>query len=494
MKEAVLIFPHQLFENVDFIPEKATVFLVEETLFFNQYPFHKQKIAFHRASMQCYKDFLIESGFTVNYIEAISKQSDVRILLKEIEKQGFEQLHIIDPTDNWLEKRIKSNAKNIEVIWHENPLFINTKEDLKSFFKTTKKKFFQTSFYKVERKRLHVLMDNDNPSGGKWTFDAENRKKYPKNKTAPNIQFPDETTYYKEAKAYVSKHFADNYGSITQTPIYPINFKQAKDWFKQFLDFRFDEFGDYEDAVVKDEHYLNHSLLSPLLNVGLLSIGDVVDKTLKYAKRNGIPINSVEGFIRQLIGWREFIRGVYEAKGTEERTRNFWNHKRKIPKSFYDGTTGIAPIDNTIKKLLKTGYSHHIERLMLLGNFMNLCEFDPDAVYQWFMEMYIDAYDWVMVPNVYGMTLFADGGLMSTKPYISSSNYVKKMSDYKNGDWQQTWDGLFWSFMDKNQDFFKNNPRLGMLLNNLNKMSPEKKETHLKNAQQFLEKLDAELK
>ncbi|MCL4150107.1 UNVERIFIED_CONTAM: hypothetical protein GTU68_024436 [Idotea baltica] len=337
-------------------------------------------------------------------------------------------------------------------------------------------------------------MDNDNPSGGKWTFDAENRKKYPKNKTAPHIQFPDETAYYREAKAYVSKHFADNYGSITQAPIYPINFKQANEWFKQFLDFRFDEFGDYEDAVVKDEHYLNHSLLSPLLNVGLLSIGDVVDKTLKYAKKNKIPINSVEGFIRQLIGWREFIRGVYEAKGTEERTRNFWNHKRKIPKSFYDGTTGIAPIDNTIKKLLKTGYSHHIERLMLLGNFMNLCEFDPDAVYQWFMEMYIDAYDWVMVPNVYGMTLYADGGLMSTKPYISSSNYVKKMSDYKNGDWQQTWDGLFWSFMDKNQDFFKNNPRLGMLLNNLNKMSPEKKETHLKNAQQFLEKLDAELK
>ena len=494
MKEAVILFPNQLFEKIDFIPEQATVFLVEEYLFFKQYPFHKQKLVFHRASMHCYKSYLEGKGLEVNYVEATSKESDVRKLLLNIEKEDFKKIYIVDPTDNWLEQRIKNNTKNIEVVWYENPLFINTKDDLKDFFKPTKKKFFQTSFYKSERQRLDVLMENNTPAGGQWTFDAENRKKYPKNKRAPNIQFPDESAYYKEAVMYVEKHFSNNYGSITNRPIYPINFQQANDWLQQFLDFRFDEFGDYEDAVVKDEHYLNHSLLSPLLNVGLLSIRDLVEKTLKYAKKNGIPINSVEGFMRQLIGWREFIRGVYETKGTEERTKNFWNHSRKIPKSFYDGTTGIAPIDNTIKKLLKTGYSHHIERLMLLGNFMNLCEFDPDAVYQWFMEMYIDAYDWVMVPNVYGMTLFADGGLMSTKPYISSSNYVKKMSDYQNGEWQAVWDGLFWSFMDKNQDFFKSNPRLGMLLNNLNKMAPEKRENHLKNAQQFLEKLDAELK
>jgi len=493
MKECAVIFPHQLFKNIDFIPENTTVFLVEEYLFFKQYPFHKQKLVFHRASMKYYANFLENKGLDVNYIESISEESDVRVLLQHIVKKAYDKIHVIDPTDNWLEKRIKENTKDIEVVWSENPLFINTREDLKHFFKPTKKKFFQTSFYKLERQRLDVLMVNNTPAGGKWTFDAENRKKYPKNKTAPCIQFPDETLYYKEAVAYVKKYFTNNYGSITNTPIYPISFEQSEEWFQQFLNIRFDEFGDYEDAVVKDEHYLNHSLLSPLLNVGLLSIGVVVDKTLKYAKKNGVPINSVEGFIRQLIGWREFIRGVYEVKGTEERTENFWKHSRKIPQSFYNGTTGITPIDNTIKKLLKTGYSHHIERLMLLGNFMNLCEFDPDAVHQWFMELYIDAYDWVMVPNVYGMTLYADGGLMSTKPYISSSNYVKKMSDYKNGDWQQVWDGLFWNFMDKNQDFFKTNPRLGMLLSNLNKMAPETKENHLKNAQQFLEKLDIEL-
>ena len=170
-----------------------------------------------------------------------------------------------------------------------------------------------------------------------------------------------------------------------------------------------------------------------------------------------MPINSTEGIIRQLIGWREFIRGIYEVKGNEERTKNFWNFKKSMPSHFYDATTGIEPIDNTIKGVLETGYCHHIERLMILGNFMLLCEIDPDDVYKWFMELFIDAYDWVMVPNIYGMSQFADGGLMSSKPYISSSNYLIKMSNYEKGDWQKTWDGLFWRFMNKQRDFFLKN-------------------------------------
>ena len=171
-----------------------------------------------------------------------------------------------------------------------------------------------------------------------------------------------------------------------------------------------------------------------MLNVGLISPKEIIDACLLYAKENKVPINSTEGFVRQIIGWREFIRGVYITRGSEERTTNFWKFKKKIPVSFYTGTTGIPPIDITIKKVLETGYCHHIERLMVLGNFMLLCEFDPDDVYRWFMELFIDSYDWVMVTNVYGMSQFADGGMMSTKPYISSSNYLKKMSDFFNFD------------------------------------------------------------
>jgi deoxyribodipyrimidine photolyase-related protein len=224
--------------------------------------------------------------------------------------------------------------------------------------------------------------------------------------------------------------------------------------------------------------------------VGLLNPLDVIEKAIEFAKKNDVPLNSTEGFVRQILGWREFIRGVYEAVGTKERTKNFWKFSRKIPKSFYDGTTGIQPIDDVIKKVNKTAYAHHIERLMILGNFMVLCEFDPDEVYQWFMELFIDAYDWVMVPNVYGMSLFADGGLMSTKPYISSSNYIMKMSNYRKGNWQKTWDGLFWTFMDKHRDFFLSNPRLGMLIRTFDKMNQEKKEVHFENAKLFFNQLD----
>jgi deoxyribodipyrimidine photolyase-related protein len=249
------------------------------------------------------------------------------------------------------------------------------------------------------------------------------------------------------------------------------------------------EFGPYEDAVVADENILHHSVLTPMLNVGLLTTQQVVDETVAFAAKHNVPLNSLEGFIRQVIGWREFIRGVYEVKGTEERTKNYWKFKRKIPLTFWTGNTGIPPIDSTIKKILQTGYCHHIERLMVLGNFMLLCEFDPDDVYRWFMEMFIDAYDWVMVPNVYGMSQFADGGLMATKPYISGSNYLMKMSDYPKGDWQKIWDALFWRFMHTHREFFLKNPRLGMLVKTFDKMEESKKNGHLKLAGDFLKRL-----
>lgn len=191
------------------------------------------------------------------------------------------------------------------------------------------------------------------------------------------------------------------------------------------------------------------------------------------------------------MGWREFIRGIYFAKGNQERTTNFWNFKRKMPEGFYHGTTGIDPVDATIEKVLRTGYCHHIERLMILGNFMLLCEIDPDEVYQWFMELFVDAYDWVMVPNVYGMSQFADGGLMATKPYISSSNYIKKMSNYSSGDWQSIWDALFWRFMHVHRDFFESNPRISILLRTWDKKSSKEQDGLINRAEDWLQSLDS---
>ncbi len=493
MKEIHLVFPHQLFQSSPLFETKEPLYLVEEYLFFKQYPFHKQKIAFHRATMKFYEAFLKSEGYEVIYIEANQAISDIRKLIPELKERGIEHINYIDPIDYWLQKRLEATCEDngIKTKQFDSPLFLNRPGDLQPFFRSDKKKYHQTTFYTHARKERNILMDaDDKPTGGKWTFDTENRKKYPAKKTPPSIQYPDVDDYYKEAKEYVEAHFADHLGSLTEQVLYPTNFEATQAWLQQFFEHRFREFGAYEDALVTHHSILHHSVLTPMLNVGLITPGKILEESLQYAEENDIPLNSTEGFVRQIMGWREFIRGIYEARGREQRTLNFWGFTKKIPASFYDGTTGIDPVDQTIKQVLKTGYCHHIERLMVLGNFMLLCEFDPDEVYRWFMELFIDAYDWVMVPNVYGMSQFSDGGLMATKPYISGSNYLMKMSNYQKGEWQDTWDGLFWRFMDVHRDFFQQNPRLGMLVGMFDKMSDEKKETHRTNAAAFLSQLE----
>jgi deoxyribodipyrimidine photolyase-related protein len=491
LKSALLIFPHQLFEEHPLIQENSTIYLIEEFLFFKQYKFHKQKLVLHRSSMKFYLDYLQRKNLNVIYIDSDNELSDIRKLIPHLKQKGIEDIHLADVADNWLEKRIKQTAEKTGIIIHEypSPCFLSTREELKEYFRG-KKKYSQTDFYIKQRKKLRILLDeNSSPLGGKWTYDTENRLKYPIAKKPPKVNFPSENKYYKEAVTYVNKHFPNNYGEINKHVIYPNTFDESKKWFKEFLEKRFSEFGYYEDAIVAKENILHHSVLTPMLNVGLLTPKYIVKETLEYSQTHKIPLNSVEGFIRQIIGWREFIRGVYETSGSIQRSKNYWGFKRKMPECFWNGTTGIYPLDITIKKVLQTGYCHHTERLMVLGNFMLLCEFDPDEVYRWFMELFIDAYDWVMVSNVYGMSQFADGGLMSTKPYISGSNYLMKISDYQKSDWREIWDGLFWRFMDKHRKFFLSNPRLGMLIKTFDKMDAGKKSQHLSSAENYLKKL-----
>jgi deoxyribodipyrimidine photolyase-related protein len=492
MSVVSLVFPPQLFEKHPALVKNQAVFIVEEFLFFKQYNFHKQKLVFHRASMKAYQRFLEQKGYKVTYIEAKEKTSDIRSLLPYLKQKGVSEIHYADVSDDWLEKRIAEQAVKlkIKVSKHDSPLFFLTSEQVNGYF-NGKKRFHQTNFYTEQRRRFKILVDDElQPVGGKWTFDTENRLKYPKGKKPPEVKFPKPNAYWVEAASYVKKNFPANYGEISGAFVYPTTFSESRAWLTQFFQKRFAEFGSFEDALVQNENILHHSLLTPMLNVGLLTPGEIVDQAIAYANDNKIPLNSCEGFVRQILGWREFIRGVYQTKGRQERTTNYWKFKRKIPKSFWDGTTGIPPIDATIKKILATGYSHHIERLMVLGNFMLLCEFDPDEVYRWFMELFIDSYDWVMVPNVYGMSQFADGGLMTTKPYISGSNYLMKMSDYPKGGWQPIWDGLFWRFMHIHRDFFLKNPRLGMLVKIFDKMPAGKKESHLQTANKYLQTLD----
>ena len=491
MNSAIIIFPHQLYSNHPALSKSTEIYLVEEWLYFKQYPFHKQKIWLHRASMKYYQSWLTEKKHKVHYIDATQPESDIRLLIKEISDKKISKIIFCDPSDDWLLNRIINSSKKhklqTEVL--PNPNFITDLKEANLYF-DQKKNYFQTDFYIRQRKTLNILLDDQQkPLGGKWTFDAENREKLPKKISLPTINLPKENQWTKEAVSYVNTNFTDHYGSIDKL-YYPITYEEAQQWLDQFLSNRFEYFGKYEDAMNEEENFLFHSVLTPMLNIGLLSPKEIIEKSLAYATKKNIPLNSSEGFIRQIIGWREFIHIVYRREGSKQRTTNYWQFKRKIPASFWNGTTGIIPIDKVIQKVLQTGYCHHIERLMILGNFMLLCEFDPDEVYRWFMEMFVDAYDWVMVPNVYGMTQFADGGMMTTKPYISGSNYLLKMGNWQKGDWCAIWDGLFWHFMDKQRAFFSQNPRLGMLLKTFDKMPEEKRNQHLKNARSFLTQLD----
>jgi deoxyribodipyrimidine photolyase-related protein len=486
---ASIIFPHQLFREHPAVMPGRIVYLVEEWLFFHQYRFHQQKLLLHRATMRMYADYLIEQGYELQYIPATSEDCDLRKLLVSIASEGIRELHYADVVDDWLQQRLVTGAVEQEIKLKEypSPNFLEDPADVADFF-DRRKSYKQTDFYIDRRKHHQILIDPaGKPVGGQWTYDVENRLKFPKDRSAPVVQLPGLNQYVREAQTYVSKNFGENYGSVQQpfpAGFYPTTYGEADAWLEDFLTVRFADFGAYEDALVLEETILHHSVLSPLLNIGLLSPRQIIDAALDRVDQ--VPLNSLEGFIRQIMGWREFIRITYARRGRSQRTQNYWGFSKKIPESFWNGTTGILPLDATIRKTIESGYCHHIERLMVAGNFMLLCEFDPDEVYRWFMEMFVDAYDWVMVPNVYAMSQFADGGGMCTKPYISGSNYLIKMSNFKKGDWQPIWDGLFWRFMHVHREFFLSNPRLGMLVRTFDKMAPEKQQQHLLAADRFL--------
>ena len=494
MKDVTLIFPHQLFEQHPALHKSREVALVEHPLFFGDfiYPlrFHKMKLTFHRASMKLYTDMLIHGKRKVHYLEYSNFQKDENYLINWLSNGKFSSIHYCKVDDFILDKRLKGLGQkySIKITEYSNPSFLNDENNLKEYFRD-KKGYFQHYFYIDQRKKFDVLIENGKPVNGRWSLDSENRKRIPKDIVIPKLPIVEShQKIINDSKKYVNLNFIENPGK-NENFYLPISNSEAKNWLDNFLVNKFYCFGDYQDAIVKEESFLFHSLLSPLINTGLLTPDYVLDRTLKFIDSNSIPLNSAEGFIRQILGWREFIRAVYLMEGVNQRNSNFWDNHREMPKSFYDGTTGIEPIDTTIKKLLQTGYNHHIERLMLLGNFMLLCEIHPNEIYKWFMEMYIDAYDWVMVPNVYGMSQFADGGLMSTKPYISSSNYVKKMSDFKTGNWSKIWDSLYWNFVQKHFKYFSSNNRTVFVARNLEKMNPEKLNNSLITAEIYLSKL-----
>ena len=466
--EITLVFPHQLFEHHPGICDNRNIALIADGLILGgdpQWPLtiHPRKLKLHQQTMLAYQKDLASKGFSVCILTPNQNQQ-TSDLLNQLIDSGYQTFYMVDPIDDLLNKRVKKTLERRHCILNllPTPMLLTPTEVMDKYF-SVRRKPMMANFYQMQRKRLGVLIDDQGaPVGGRWSYDADNRKKLPKGITVPEEPSID----------------------------FPIDHRSAKQWLDTFLEQRLAGFGTYEDAISSQHSVMWHSVLTPMLNLGLLTPQQILTQTLDVAESSEIPLNSLEGFLRQIIGWREFMAAMYLRHGVTMRNSNFWNFEdRPIPDAFYQGTTGIPPIDDAIKRALNTGYCHHIERLMLLGNPMLLCGFHPSRIYTWFMELFVDAYDWVMVPNVYGMSQFADGGIFTSKPYISGSNYVRKMSDYKPGEWCEIWDGLFWSFIHRHGDFFRSQPRLAMMTRNLDRMAAEVMETHYSKAQQFLDSL-----
>ena len=493
MSDLYLALPHQLFEEPP-IPEGVReVILLEEPLFFTQFSFHRAKILYHRATMRRYAEHLESRGYTIRYVEAEELQGEhalENVLRSALAAgpTGARRVCVADPVDDWAEQKLASAATSLgaELVILDSPGFLLSRVERREYAEG-KRRLYMADFYRMVRRSRNILMDGESPVGGQYSYDTENRKKLPKELPTPETPSFSEGPEVDEAKRYVDRVFPEAPGEWH--PLAPTTYEEARDALNNFLTERLERFGDYQDAMQPGEVVLFHSLLSPAINVGLLTPKEVVEATLAQAEKQGVPLNSLEGFLRQLVGWREFMLIAYEELGPRMRSRNFFGFSRPMPEAFYTGKTGLDPVDEILRRVLRYGYAHHIERLMFLGNPMLLCEIDPDEVYRWFMELFIDAYDWVMVPNVYGMSQFADGGLITTKPYVSSSNYIRKMSPYGKGNWATVWDALFWRFVYRHRELFENNPRMKMMARQLDRMDEKKLSSHLSIAEEYLRAL-----
>ena len=462
------------------------VFMREDMQLCTYQRHHKHKIILFLSAMRSYRDMLIKNNIEVYYEELNVDKTTTYIdsLINYINRNKISHITIFSVEDKWFEKqiaKIKNYVDKLNTL--QTPMFLTNPEDFVSMCpEKTKPKYKMTDFYINQRKKLNILLENNKPKGGKWTFDSENRKKIPKKLLPPPpIKFT-KTKHTQNVSELVEVNFPKHHGDVKEFN-HPTTREDAMKNLDDFIHSRFKDFGNYEDSVDSRSPLWFHSNLSSALNIGLITPIDILDKirTLK-----NIPLNSYEGFVRQIVGWREFMRCLYQKEGLNMMKNNFFKHKRKLTDAWYSGTTGLDPLDYSIKSTIKHAYSHHIERLMIQVNLMNLCEIEPKNAYKWFMELYIDSSDWVMTPNVYSMGLFADGGIMATKPYICGSNYILKMMDFQKGEWCEIMDGLYWRFINKNRKFFKTNPRLNMMVSLYDKMNQQRKNQITKKADKFI--------
>lgn len=479
------------------IPQKTCLIFIETSQKPKLRPYHKQKLTLLLSSMRHFALEKAEEGFSILYQYSERTYAET---IQDIRKTfKIPKIRLLEPS----EFEVRKDLVGLEFLEiQENSLFLSSKADFDQVFPNGKKRFLQETFYRFMRKKYSILMEKDNktPNGGKWNYDLKNRSAWKKTDPVPK-PFPklEKDAITLEVMDLVQNRYKEHYGNLNQFD-WPVTRKQAMAFLEHFFQHLLPNFGKFEDAMSVKEPFLFHSRLSALVHLGLLHPMELITAALKQYSEKKVSIESVEGFVRQILGWREYMRHVYSTREQFFQETNFFQMENRLPDFFWKADSTMTCVDQTVETVLEHGYSHHITRLMVLSNLSNLLEVNPNELNEWFWFAYVDAFEWVVTPNVKGMGTFADGGLTASKPYIASGNYIQKMGnefcknckfDPKKSTEENACplNSLYWNFIDSHKDFYKKLGRPDFSISHWEKMDPEKKTAILEKAKLVRKKL-----
>ena len=463
---------------------------------------HKKKIAFLFSAMRHFARELKESGYNVEYVK-LNDKDNTGFFKTEVErtikKHKFDHIVVTHPGEYRVLKDMQSWEQDlgIPVKIKSDDRFLCTTEEFAKWAKDRKQLRLE-NFYREMRKKYSILMNGSDPVGGQWNYDSENRKPPKSGLKIPKPYSSDADGISQEVIDMVAEHFSEHFGDLD--PFYfAVTRDQALQALNLFIEHRLKDFGKFQDAMIEGEPWMYHSHIGFYLNCGLLLPMECVKAAEEAFNQDKAPLNSVEGFIRQIIGWREYVRGIYWLKMPDYANENFFGAKRNLPDFYWTAETKMNCIRQCVLETKKNAYAHHIQRLMVLGNFALISGIDPVQVNEWFLIVYADAYEWVELPNVSGMILFADGGVLASKPYAAGANYINKMSNYckncsyqvakKNGPNACPFNYLYWDFLARNRDKLQSNHRISMMYKTYDRMDEDKKDAINHDSQQLLNTL-----
>ena len=494
---------HSISSLSDINPEEDVILMCEVWEEATYVKHHKKKIAFLFSAMRHFAEELRENGYQIRYTKldddenAGSFKGEIERALKDLQPEEIivtfpGEYRVLEDMRSWQE------AFGVPVTICPDDRFLCTPEEFEDWAKG-RKELRMEYFYREMRKKHNILMNGDQPEGGQWNYDSENRKPPKDGLGIPKPYVADKDQITEDVIALVSKRFESHFGDLE--PFYfAVTRDQAIHVLERFTEQRLCHFGDYQDAMIEGEPWMYHSHISFYLNCGLLNPLECIERAEQAYQTGAATLNAVEGFIRQILGWREYVRGLYWLKMPEYEGENFLDATQKLPEFYWTADTKMNCVKQCVTETKNNAYAHHIQRLMVLGNFALLAGLDPKMVNEWYLIVYADAYQWVELPNVSGMILFADGGVLASKPYAASGAYINKMSDYcknceysvttKNGENACPFNYLYWNFLDRNKDKLKGNGRLNMPYNTLSRFTEEKLKFIQKDSARFFKALE----